>query len=163
MDQVILLDAVYPRAHLKRAMWKIERGEEAAALADLDQAIESGNVPRDDVFGLFWSQGLSLRGEGRLTEAAQYFERALRYAPADRRQDVEFWWGYALFQLGEQLAKPDEASLSELQRAQQSFQAAKGHFARAGSVRREVPQLAEATDQWLENVGARIRRLSRGG
>jgi tetratricopeptide (TPR) repeat protein len=163
MDRVVQLDPAYPNAYLKRGQLKLLSGDEAAALTDLNQAIQSGAVTSEDVFRLFWSQGHSLRSEGKYADAGPYFERALRFAPAGQRLEVEFWWAYTFFQLGEQLAKPEEATLNQLQRAQQSFTSAKDHFARAGSVRREIPQLAEATDRWLLNVEARIRQLSRGG
>ena len=52
--------------------------------------------------------------------------------------------------------------MNQLQRAQANFQAAMQHFQRAGNVRREVPQLRDATERWLLNVDARIRRIQRG-
>jgi len=161
MDRVVELDASYPNAYLKRGQFKLQGGQDQAAMADFNLAIQSGSSAAD-VYMLFYSTAHVARNERQYARAVSYFERAVEFAPADRKQDLEFWWGYTFYQLGEDLAKPEDANLSQLQRAQQNFQAALAHFNRAGSVRREIPQLKDAADRWLLNVDARIRQIQRG-
>jgi tetratricopeptide (TPR) repeat protein len=163
MDRVIELDSSYQNGYLKRGQFKLQGGQEEAAIADFNQAVQSGSSTTDDVYRLFYGAAHGARNERDLAEAAGYFEHAAQYAPADRKQDVEVWWGYTYDQLGEQLAKPEEASLAQLQRAQRHFQAAMAHFNRAGSVRNEIPQLKDASDRWLLNIDARIRQIQRNG
>ncbi len=162
MDKVLALDANYPNGYLKRGQFKLQAGDERGGLADFNRAIESGGSSRDDVFKLFFSQAIQLRNSGNLSGSVSYFERALQFAPADQKAEVEFWWGYTYYQLGEGLATPDNATVPQLQRAQANFQAAMQHFNRAGNVRKEVPQLKDASERWLLNVEARIKQLSRG-
>ena len=130
-------------------------------MADFDQAIASGTSTQEDVYRLFYSQAHVERNDKSYGAAIGFFEDASRFAPADRKQDVEFWWGYTYYQLGEQLATPEDAGLNRLQRAENAFGSAKTHFQRAGSVRNEIPQLLEASDRWLLNVQARIKQLQR--
>jgi tetratricopeptide (TPR) repeat protein len=161
MDRVVELDASYPNAYLKRGQFKLQGGQDQSAMSDFNLAIQSGSSTADDVYRLFYSTAHVARNDRDYGSAVGYFERASEYAPADRRQDLEFWWGYTFYQLGEALAQPEGANLNQLQRAQQNFQAAMTHFNRAGSVRREIPQLKDATDRWLLNVDARIRQIQR--
>jgi len=161
MDRVIELDPSYPNAYLKRGQFKLQGGQDQAAMADFNLAIESGSSTASDVYRLFYSAAHVARNGHDFAEAVAYFERAGQFVPADQKQDLEFWWAYTYYQLGEDLAKPENAGLNQLQRAQQNFQAAQAHFNRAGSVRREIPQLKDATDRWLLNVDARIRQIQR--
>ena len=161
MDRVIELDPSYPNAYLKRGQFKLQGGQDQAAMADFNLAIQSGSSTTEDVYRLFYSAAHVARNDHDYAEAVGYFERAAQFAPADQKQDLEFWWAYTYYQLGELLAKPEDANLNQLQRAQQNFQAALTHFNRAGSVRREIPQLKDATDRWLLNVDARIRQIQR--
>ncbi len=162
MDKVIQLDPSYPNGYLKRGQFKLQAGDESGGLADFNQAINSGGSTSEDVFKLFFSQAIQSRNAGNLSAAVGHFERALQFAPGNQKAEVEFWWGYTLYQLGERLATPDDANVRQLQRAQANFQAAMQHFNRAGGVRKEVPQLKDATERWLLNVEARIKQLSRG-
>ncbi len=162
MDKVLQLEPTYPNGYLKRGQFKLQAGDESGGLADFNRAIESGGSSPEDVFKLFFSQAIQLRNSGNLSGAVSYFERALQFAPANQKPEVEFWWGYSYYQLGEGLATPENASIQQLQRAQANFQAAMQHFNRAGSVRKEVPQLKDASERWLLNVEARIKQLSRG-
>ena len=161
MDQVLELDAVYPNGYLKRGQFKLESGDRDAAMVDFDQAIASGSSSRDDVYLLFYSQAHGARNDNQYSDAIGFFENAARFAPADKKQDVEFWWGYTYYQLAERIATPEDVGLSQLQRAERNFTAAKTHFQRAGSVRNEIPQLLEACDRWLMNVQARIKQIQR--
>ncbi len=161
MDKVIGLDASYANEYLKRGQFQMQGGDEAGGMADFNLAIESGSSSADDVYRLFFSTAHQARNGGDLPGAVRYFERASRFAPANQKREVEFWWGYTYYQLGERLAKPDQTTLGQLQRAQGNFQAAMQHFNRAGSVRKEVPALKDATEKWLLNVEARIKQLSR--
>lgn len=162
MDRVIELDPAYERAYLKRGQFKLQGDDAEGALADFSLAIESGSSTADDVFRLFWGQAIGARNSGNLGNALPSFEFASRYASSSQRGELEFWWGYTYYQLGERLATPEDAAVSQLRRAQSYFQAAQQHFQRAGNVRSEVPQLLDATDRWLLNVDARIRRAQRG-
>ncbi len=161
MDRVLELDAVYPNGYLKRGQFKLESGDRDAAMADFDQAIASGSSSRDDVYLLFYSQAHGARNDNQYSDAIGFFENAARFAPADKKQDVEFWWGYTYYQLAERIATPEDVGLSQLQRADRNFTAAKTHFQRAGSVRNEIPQLLEACDRWLMNVQARVKQIQR--
>ena len=162
MDRVVELDSSYPNAYLKRGQFKLRNDDKAGGIADFNLAIESGSSTQEDVYRLFYSQAHTVRNEKKYSEAVAYFEDAARFAPADKKQDVEFWWGYTYYQLGEQLATPEGASVSQLQRAGRAFAAAEQHFQRAGNVRKEVPQLADASGKWLLNIEARIKQLQRG-
>jgi tetratricopeptide (TPR) repeat protein len=162
VDQVIALDASYPRAYLKRGQLKLEAGDAEGALADFNTAIQSGSSSQDEVFRFFWSRAITARQAGELSGSLSDFQYAAQFAPAANRQEVEFFWGYTLYQIGERQATPEDAGISQLQRAQRNFNAAKDHFQRAGSVRPEVPQLVDACDRWLLNVDARIRQIQRG-
>ena len=161
MDRVIELDPSYANAYLKRGQFKLQGGQDQAAMADFNLAIQSGSSTAADVYRLFYSAAHVARNDHDYAEAVGYFERAAQFAPADQKQDLEFWWAYTYYQLGELLVKPEDANLNQLQRAQQNFQAALTHFNRAGSVRREIPQLKDASDRWLLNVDARIRQIQR--
>jgi len=161
MDRVLELDASYANGYLKRGQFKLQAGDEAGGMADFNYAIEEGLSSRVDVFRVFWGQAINARNGGDYSTGIRNFERAQRFVPADRRQELEFWWGYTYYQLAERLAQPEDAGLNQLQRAQANFQAAMQHFQQAGNVRREVPELRDATERWLLNVEARIRQLSR--
>jgi tetratricopeptide (TPR) repeat protein len=161
MDRVLELDAAYPNGYLKRGQFKLENGDKDAAMADFDQAIASGTSSQNDVYSLFYSQAHGARNDNQYSEAIEFFENAARFAPADKKQDVEFWWGYTYYQLAERIATPEDIGLSQLQRAEQNFGAAKTHFQRAGSVRNEIPQLMDACDRWTLNVQARIKQIQR--
>jgi len=161
MDQVIQLDASYPNGYLKRGQFKLENDDREGAMADFDQAIASGTSSQDDVYLLFYSQAHGARNNDQYSDAVGFFENAAQFAPADKKQDVEFWWGYTYYQLAEQIATPEDVGLSQLQRAERNFAAAKTHFQRAGSVRNEIPQLMDACDRWLLNVQARIKQIQR--
>ena len=162
MNQVLQLDATYKNGYLRRGRFKLQGGDEASAMADFAQAIESGTSTSADVFSLFWSEGHAARNSGDLAGAISNFERAVRFAEAGQQaQELEFWWGYTLYQLGEKIAGNDGAGLNQLRRAGGYFQAAQQHKGKAGSVRSEAPQLREAAGKWLLNVEARIKQLSR--
>jgi len=161
MDRVIELDGSYPNGYLKRGQFKLESGDRDAAMADFDLGISSGTSSQDDVYLLFYSQAHGSRNDGQYGDAIGFFENASRFAPADKKQDVEFWWGYTYYQLAERIATPEDIGLSQLQRAEQNFGAAKTHFQRAGSVRNEIPQLMDACDRWTLNVQARIKQIQR--
>jgi tetratricopeptide (TPR) repeat protein len=162
MERVVEIEPEYPSALLKRGRFKLQGGDAQAALADFDLAIETGASTSEEVFRLFWGEAHGARSAGDQPSAIGHFATAARYAPADQRRELEFWWGYSYYQLGERQATPEGASVSVLQRARSNVQAAQGHFQRAGNVRREVPQLLDACERWLLNIDARIRRAQRG-
>jgi tetratricopeptide (TPR) repeat protein len=162
MDRVLEIEPAYANGYLKRGQFKLQGGDEAGGMADISRAIEAGTSSSSEVFSLFWGEGHGARNSGNLSVAVGHFERANQYAPPDQKQELEFWWGYTYYQLAERQAQPEDASINQLQRAQANFQAAMQHFQRAGGVRREVPQLRDATERWLLNVDARIRRIQRG-
>ncbi|UCF21235.1 MAG: tetratricopeptide repeat protein [Gemmatimonadota bacterium] len=162
MDKVLELDPSYANAYLKRGQFKLRAGDEAAGMADFTNAIESGSSSQDDVFRFFWGEGHAARNEKDYSKAISEFERANRFVEASQRRELEFWWAYTYYQLGEQQATPEGAGVSQLNRAQSNFQAAVDHFERAGNVRAEVAQLKDAADKWLLNIDARIRRAQRG-
>jgi len=165
MDKVIELDPTYQNAYLRRGRFKLKAGNEQGALADLRQAIETGTSTEQDVFNLFWSEAIATRNNAnnprRYSESLPLFERAAQYAPAAQRQEVHFWWGYTHYQLGEQLADPQDAGINQLQRAKANFEAARRHFNQAGNVRKEVGQLTDGANKWILNVDARIKQLQR--
>ncbi|MEE8520584.1 MAG: hypothetical protein V3S83_04425 [Gemmatimonadota bacterium] len=158
MDRVLEIDDSYTNGYLKRGQFKLRNGDEAGAIADFDMAIESGSSTQSDVFSLFWSEAHTARGDGQLSEAVKNFERAAKHADASQAQEVQFWWAYSYFQLGERIAKTESASVRQLGAAKNYFAAAQTHFVQAGNVKKEVPQLKEATSKWLLNVEARIKR-----
>jgi tetratricopeptide (TPR) repeat protein len=160
MDKVLELDASYPMGYLKRGGYKLELGDDEGAVADFNLAIETGSSSQQDVYSLFYSQAHQAR-EKDYSRAIKMFEYAARFAPAEKKADVEFWWGYTYYQLAERLAEPENAGVDRLRRAQANFEAALQHFKRAGNVRKEVPQLIDATQKWLLNVEARIKQLTR--
>ncbi|NIN72064.1 MAG: hypothetical protein GTO46_09135 [Gemmatimonadetes bacterium] len=162
MDRVVQIDPQYPAALLKRGRFKLQGGDRQAALADFNLAVESGASTSEEVFRLFWGEAHGARSSGNLTVAIGHFETASNFAPANQRRELEFWWGYSYYQLGERQATPEDASVRVLERARSNVQAAQGHFQRAGNVRREVPQLLDACERWLLNIDARIRRAQRG-
>jgi tetratricopeptide (TPR) repeat protein len=161
MDQVLELDPAYANGYLKRAQFKLQAGDQDGAAADVNSAIQSGISTEEDAFRLFFTQAINARNSGSMSQALPYFESAARFAPAKNKQEVEFWWGYTNYQLGERLAEPEDQGLSQLQRAERYFQAAQQHFRRAGNVRAEVPQLLDGADRWLLNVEARIKQIQR--
>lgn len=161
MNEVISLDPSYPNGYLKRGQFKLQADDAESAMADFNTAIESGSSTQDDVYSLFYSQAHGERNAKDYAAAIGYFESAAQFAPADKRQELEFWWAYTYYQLGEQIATPEDASLNRLQQALRYFQSAQTHFGRAGSVRREVPQLQDATGKWILNVEARIKQAQR--
>jgi tetratricopeptide (TPR) repeat protein len=163
MDSVIALDESYQHAYLKRGRFKLQAGNEDAALADFQKAIQVGSSTESDVFTLLWAEAIQNRNNGNYTKALPFFEKAAEYAPADKRQELQFWWGYTNYQLGEQLANPQDAGINQLQRAQSQFQASLQHLNQAGQVKKEIPQLKDAAQKWLLNIEARIKQLSRGG
>lgn len=162
VDQVLALDASYPRAYLKRGQFKLEAGNAEGGLADFNTAIQSGASSQDEVFRFFWSRAITARQAGNLSSSLADFQYSAQFAPAANRQEVEFFWGYTLYQIGERQANPEDVGISQLQRAQRNFNAAKEHFQRAGNVRAEAAQLVEHCDRWLLNVDARIRQIQRG-
>lgn len=163
MDSVIALDQAYSNGYLRRGRFKLEAGDEPAALNDFRQAIESGTSSPGDVFNFFWGQAHAARENGNLNRAVNHFAHSSEFAQADEQaREVEFWWGYTLFQMAERLAEQqEEASLSQLQQAQRYFQQAQEHFQKAGDVRKEAGQFRDATQKWLLNVEALIKRASR--
>jgi tetratricopeptide (TPR) repeat protein len=163
VDEVIALDSSYPRAYLKRGQFKLEAGNTEGAIEDFNTAIQSGSSSQDDVFRIFWSRAITARQSGNLSGSLPDFQYSAQFAPANARPEVEFFWGYTHYQLGERMADPEDASLNQLQRAQRHFNSAKEHFQRAGNVRPEVSQLIDGCDTWLLNVDARIRQIERGG
>jgi tetratricopeptide (TPR) repeat protein len=163
MDSVIALEESYQHAYLKRGRFKLQAGNEDAALADFQKAIQVGSSTESDVFTLLWAEAIQNRNNGDYTKALPFFEKAAEYAPADKRQELQFWWGYTNYQLGEKLANPQDAGINQLQRAQSQFQAALQHLNQAGQVKKEIPQLKDAAQKWLLNIEARIKQLSRGG
>ena len=163
MDSVVRIDPDYPAALIKRGRFKLQGGDRQAALADFNLAIESGASTSEEVFRLFWGEAHGARSAGNLPAAIGHFETAAQFVPADQRRELEFWWGYSHYQLGEAQATPEDASVRVLQLARTNIEAAQTHFQRAGNVRREVPQLLDACERWLLNIDARIRRAQRGG
>jgi tetratricopeptide (TPR) repeat protein len=161
MDSALELDPSYPNGYLKRGQFKLQNDDEAGAIADFRLAIESGSSTQEDVYRLFYSAAHGARNDKDYSTAIAHFEHAAQFAPADKKADVEFWWAYTYYQLGERLATPESASVGQLRRAQSDFQAALQHFKRAGNVRKEIPQLKDATEKWLLNVEARIKQLTR--
>lgn len=162
MDSVLALDESYSNGYLRRGRFKLEAGNEQAALADFRKAIDSGTSNPEDVFRFFWAEAHSTRDNGQLAQAVNYFEKAAEFAQSnDQKREVEFWWGYTYYQMAEKIAEVEEANLSQLQRAQSLFQSAQAHFQSAGDVRKEVSQFRDATQKWLLNIEARIKRASR--
>lgn len=163
MDSVLAMDQSYPNGYLKRGRFKLEAGNEDGALADFQKAIDSGSSTQNDVYRFLWAQAHGAREAGKLEKAADLFGDAAKFAEAgEQTQEVQFWWGYTYYQMAESLAKPDKASLNALKQAQGFFQTAQSHFAKAGDVRKEAAQLRDATQKWLLNVEARIKRASTG-
>lgn len=161
MDSVLAVEEGYQHGYLKRGRFKLQAGNEQQAMADLRRAIERGSSTEQDVFNLLWSQAITKRNDGQLSDALPFFEKAAEFAPADKRREMHFWWGYTHYQLGENLAEPEDAGISRLRRAKSNFEAAARHFEQAGQVRKEVPQLLDASERWMLNVDARIRQQSR--
>ena len=162
MDHALELDPAYPNGYSRRGSFKLQAGDDAGGLADFHLAVESGSSTLADVYNFFWGEGHSARNTGNLANAARDFERASKYAEGGQQtQELEFWWGYTFYQLGEGIAQNDGANLNQLKRAQGYFESAQQHLARAGAVRAEVPQIKNATGKWILNIEARIKQLSR--
>ncbi len=161
MDRALAIDGAYPNGYLKRGLFKLRNGDEAGAMRDFELALSAGTSTQYDLFNLFWAEGIRARSEGKYGEAIENFEQAAKYADSSGKPELEFWWAYTYYQLGEKIAGDESASVNQLKRAQMAFQNAQTHFTRAGNVRSEVPALKDATGKWLLNVEARIKRAQR--
>ncbi len=163
MDEVLTIDLSYPDGYLKRGRYKLPAGDEPGALADFNQAIQSGGSTKEQVFGIFWGDAHGALKEGKRSEALKLFKLTAEFAPAEKTREVEFWWGLTYFQLGEQLANPEEEGLSVLRRAKANFEAAGAHLRKAGNAHKQASRFREAAGQWLVNVEARIKQIQRRG
>jgi hypothetical protein len=140
------------------------RSSRSTALGDFRHAIESGSSTPQDVFRLFWAEAHTAREQRDLASAAKYFSNASEFAQeGEQQREVQFWWGYTFYQLGEGIAERENVGLDQLRQAQNYFQSAQKHFQRAGDVRQEAAQLRDGTDKWLLNLEARIKRATRSG
>src|SRR5690606_7417271 len=93
--RVIELDPNAENAHLRRGMARLAAGQRQQGLADLEQAAERGNAEQAAV--VMFQEAAKAIDAGRFSEAENLLSIAARHADSQRRPQIVFFQGVALF------------------------------------------------------------------
>ncbi|HET7321016.1 MAG TPA: tetratricopeptide repeat protein, partial [Longimicrobiaceae bacterium] len=139
LTRLIQLAPDFENAYLRRGLAYIKTGQQAEALADLQQAANRGNT--ENVAKVLYSTGAKALQAQDYATAAQLLAPAFQYAPASLKSDIGYYLGFALVQQGTADAKANRNSkaLQEFQQAITALQASQNENA---------PQLLQYAQQY---------------
>ncbi|HET7276063.1 MAG TPA: tetratricopeptide repeat protein [Longimicrobiaceae bacterium] len=153
LTRVIELDPDYTDAYVRRALAYMESGQTQAARADLDVAASKGN--RANVATIFFSMGGEALSSNNFAEAAELLSTAHSYAEGDRKSEISFYWGYALYKQGESIAKANvQGNVADARRALALFERALPLVNASNNP--QAATVADAARQYIANQQAII-------
>src|SRR5690606_37819801 len=103
LDRVIEIDTEYENAYIRRAQEKLQAGNRQSALADLQVAARNGDPQR--VAQVLYGIGAEGIRSNSWAEAVTTLSSAHEFATGTLRSDISFFWGYALYKHGEEIAR----------------------------------------------------------
>ncbi|MEX2583935.1 MAG: tetratricopeptide repeat protein [Gemmatimonadota bacterium] len=161
VEALTRLEAVnpdYENLYIRRAQAHLALNQRQQALADLDRAAAAGD-PNTVAQVLLSTASPALQAQN-WADAITLLEPAYRYASGQQRSDIAYYWGAALFQLGNAIARANtQGTTAEAQRALEYFRPAlarvqESNHAQAGAVR-------QAATDYIANQEAIIRSNNR--
>lgn len=153
LSRVIELDPNYENIYIRRAQAQIEAGNRSAALADLELAAQRGNP--ETVGEVLYGLGARAIQAENFADAVTLLEPAHNYAAANRRSDISFFWGYALYKQGETIARANtQGDAAQAERALQFFRQALPRLQASSNA--QAPAVIDASNQYIANQEAII-------
>src|SRR5690606_11073374 len=153
LSRVIELDPNYENIYIRRAQAQIEAGNRSAALADLELAAQRGNP--ETVGEVLYGLGARAIQAENFADAVTLLEPAHNFAAANRRSDISFFWGYALYKQGETIARANtQGDAAQAERALQFFRQALPRLQASSNA--QAPAVIDASNQYIANQEAII-------
>jgi tetratricopeptide (TPR) repeat protein len=158
LDRVVQINPDYENVYVRRAQAYLEMGQRQQAMADLDRAAERGNA--ETVAQVLYGIGARSIQSEDFAEAVTVLEPAYQYAAADRRSDISFFWGYALYKQGEAIARANQqGNAQQAQRALEYFRASLPRL--EASSHAQASTVINGAQQYIANQEAIIRAANR--
>jgi tetratricopeptide (TPR) repeat protein len=154
LTRVIEIDPTYENAYVRRAQVYIQAGQRQAALADLERAAAGGD--RQTVAQVLYNLGAeSIRSEN-WADAAATLSSAHNYATGSLRNDISFFWGFAIYKQGETIARGNtQGAAGPARQALEFFQRALPLLEASGHA--QSGQVINGARQYIENQQAIIQ------
>lgn len=154
LTRVAELDPSFQGLFLRRALAYLQDGKREQALEDLDRAATQGDA--EGVASILYREGVVALRADRFDEAAELLEKAHGHADQDRRAEISFYWGFALYKQGESIARANGGASAGRARA------ALGYLERAlplvqASTNPSAAQVLNAAQLYIANQHAIIR------
>jgi len=148
------------RVYARQGLWLAREGNFERAKDAFQQAAQRGEAPADDfaetIFGIGYRDYYQ---QGQHDVALRAFDVSRELATsAQKRARANFWMGYILYQRGQRVQEPSTVAsarqaLPLFERALQHFQNARGY-----TEADNLPQIIDATNQFIEIQNLLIRR-----
>jgi TonB family protein len=116
----------------------------------------TGCAQKSDLSSNLYARGMAALNGGAAAVAIGELRQAAKVATGRRSQEIEFWWGYAEYSIGQQLSKPEGAAPVDLARAVNHYLDAEEHLRAAGDVRDDAGDVLDAVGRALASVRARL-------
>ncbi len=166
LEGLAALDPDYRNVAARMGSWLLEIGRADEALVHLTKAVENGEQTADAMTNLIfqnaYSQGVTPKNWAYALEMLERTSAFESEASGRVRGQVDFWYGYALYNQALELEKPQ--TLQSAQRTLPGFQRASQLFARpevasyASAQSISLQQFKDATQQYIEIQEAIIQR-----
>ncbi len=158
LSRVIQINPEYENAYIRRAQAYLRSGQRQQALADLDQAAQRGD--RQNVAQVLLALGSESLNANNFEDAATVLQAANDYAEGAQRNQIRFFWGYALYKQAEAIARGNtQGAVQPAQRALEIFRRVPPLI--QGTGHNDAPAVLAATEQFIANQEAIIRAGSR--
>ncbi len=163
LDRVMEINPEHPSAALRQGNWLIEAGRIEDAVAVLSRAAE-GNPQQAQqaaqmIFANAYQNGVDA-GNYSYAASAVAAAKNLPGLSAEMTNQLNFWHGYSLYQIG--MARQEPQTLDSARSSLPQFQQALDLLQRSGnypsSVNVDLQQLLDATTTYIEIQDAIIRR-----
>ena len=184
LESLVALDPNYQNARARQGSWLIQAGREDEALPYLQQAVEAGEQSADQVaniiFATGYQQGVALAQQAAEAggNAVEHWDFAIKLfgmaktfdeqLSEQRSGQVDFWYGYALYQKSVVLEEPQTLQTAELTKPM--FEQVKeilaqekvAGYAAAAGLAGNLAEVRDATERFIEIQEAVIERGRRG-
>lgn len=158
LTRVIQIDADYENAYIRRAQAHLRSGQRQQAMSDLEQAAQRGD--RQNVAQVLLALGSESLNANNFDDAATVLQAANEYAEGQQRNQIRFFWGYALYKQGEAIARNNtQGAVQPAQRALEIFRRVPTLI--QGTGHNDAPAVLAATEQFIANQEAIIRAGTR--
>lgn len=180
LESLVEIDNEYPNVRARQGSWLLAVNREDEALPFLQQAVEAGEQTADQVANIIFATGyqkgvaLAQQANEAGTSPLEHWDFAIKLfgmaktfddqLSVQRSGQVDFWYGYSLYQKSVVLEEPQTLQTAELtkpmfeQVRQILAQEKVGGYAAAAGLDGNLAEVREATDRFIEIQEALIER-----